>query len=143
MTHRLQVRVDRQITPRPGRNITRKWVYERSFSVHLFNTRQSKQPLGIQFFFRSAYLTALLACCVVFLVCIHLVLTLMPVLFRLQHFPISTGLSCRHKPTFFMSLAVCFLGYFRALSTPMAVFCFTATEPVSRCNVGSLLFVCS
>lgn len=50
MTHRLQVRVDRQITPRPGRNITRKRVYERSFSVHLLtpdslNSNWASNPL--------------------------------------------------------------------------------------------------
>lgn len=44
MTHRLQVRVDRQITPRPGRNITRKWVYERSFSVHLLTQDSLNSP---------------------------------------------------------------------------------------------------
>lgn len=65
MTHRLQVRVDRQITPRPGRNITRKWVYERSFSVHLLTQDSLNSHWAFQSasFSRSGYLSVLLACC--------------------------------------------------------------------------------
>lgn len=123
MTHRLQVRVDRQITPRPGRNITRKWVYERSFSVHILtqdslnshwaSNRLLVPGLGIFEYCWPAVES--------FYVCLHLVWHLTPVLFRLQHFAYSQEWAVDTENHLFYELRVAYFpDYLRASSTLMA-----------------------
>lgn len=155
MTHRLQVRVDRQITPRPGRNITRKWVYERSFSVHLLTQDSLNSHWAFQSasFSRSGYLSVLLACCGAFSSVPPLGLTFWRLCCLdcntfdyLQDWAVDTE-------TTFHELRVAYCVDYRRvfINTDGRAFCHVPWNvslltwmyvKLERCNTGSMLWIC-
>lgn len=124
MTHRLQVRVDRQITPRPGRNITRKWVYERSFSVHLLPQDSLNSHWAFsQLLFQVWLFVSITGPTMEHSQCASTWFDIWRLCCLDCNTGVFTGLSCQHRITFIELRVAYFLDCFRALSKVMAQYC--------------------